>query len=223
MIISASRRTDIPAYYSEWFFNRLQEGFCYTIHPMNPKIYYKISLQKNIVDAIVFWSKNPYPMLKKLCLLADYPYYFQYTITPYANDIEKNLPLKKYLIETFIQLSQEIGKNRVIWRYDPILFSPNYTLDFHLENFAQLCQKLAPYTAKVIVSFISMYRKVRKHCEQQNILCPNEEEKRQYSKLLPKYVLKTISNWKSARRNFKIHGNTRYILPTALIYHSSTV
>lgn len=178
MIISASRRTDIPAYYSEWFFNRLQEGFCYTVHPMNPKIYYKISLQKNIVDAIVFWSKNPYPMLKKLCLLADYPYYFQYTITPYANDIEKNLPLKKYLIETFIQLSQEIGKNRVIWRYDPILFSPNYTLDFHLENFAQLCQKLAPYTAKVIVSFISMYRKVRKHCEQQNILCPNEEEKK---------------------------------------------
>lgn len=177
MIISASRRTDIPAYYSEWFFNRLQEGFCYTIHPMNPKIYYKISLTKDIVDAIVFWSKNPYPMLKKLALLEGYPYYFQYTITPYENDIEKNLPLKKYLIETFIQLSEIIGKNRVIWRYDPILFSPKYTLNFHLEQFALLCKQLAPYTTKVIVSFISLYRKVRKQCEQQDIFCPQNEEK----------------------------------------------
>lgn len=116
-------------------------------------------------------------MLRKLHLLADYPYYFQYTITPYANDIEKNLPLKKYLIQTFIALSQEIGKNRVIWRYDPILFTPNYTLEFHLENFARLCQKLAPYTTKVTVSFISLYRKVRKQCEQSNIFCPQEEEK----------------------------------------------
>lgn len=177
MIISASRRTDIPAYYSEWFFNRLQEGFCYTIHPMNPKIYYKISLAKDIVDAIVFWSKNPYPMLGKLHLLSDYPYYFQYTITPYDHDIEKNLPFKKYLIDTFIQLSDKIGKNRVIWRYDPVLFSPKYTLDYHLEQFPLLCQKLAPYTTKVIVSFISMYRKIRKQCEQQNIYCPQPEEK----------------------------------------------
>lgn len=177
MIISASRRTDIPAYYSEWFFNRLHEGFCYTIHPMNPRIYYKIALTKDVVDAIVFWSKNPYPILKKLHLLEEYPYYFQYTITPYGNDIERNLPLKKYLIDTFMQLSKKIGKNRVIWRYDPVLFSPKYTLAFHLEQFAQLCQQLAPYTTKVIVSFISMYRKVRKHCEQQNIICPEEDTK----------------------------------------------
>jgi hypothetical protein len=177
MIISASRRTDIPAYYSEWFFNRLQEGFCYTTNPMNPRQFHKISLEKDIVDAIVFWSKNPYPMLKKLHLLEGYHYYFQYTITPYSHDIERNLPLKKYLIDTFIRLSDEIGKNRVIWRYDPILFSPKYTLSYHLEQFALLCEQIAPYTTKAVISFITLYRKVRKQCSLLHITCPQAEEK----------------------------------------------
>lgn len=116
-------------------------------------------------------------MLKKLHLLEGYRYYFQYTITPYSHDIEKNLPLKKYLIDTFISLSNEIGKNRVIWRYDPILFSPKYTLSYHLEQFARLCEQLAPYTTKVIVSFITLYRKVRKQCSLLQITCPQAEEK----------------------------------------------
>lgn len=177
MIISASRRTDIPAYYSEWLFNRLQEGFCYTVNPMNPTLFYKIPLHADLVDAIVFWSKNPYPMLKKLHLLEKYPFYFQYTITPYADDIEKNLPRKKYLVDTFIKLSRQIGKKRVVWRYDPILLSPKYTLAYHMQYFETLCRNLAPHTEKVIVSFLSIYRKNKSRCEEKSLSVPQEHEK----------------------------------------------
>lgn len=177
MIISASRRTDIPAYYSEWLFKRLQEGFCITVNPINPTLFYKIPLNKEIVDAIVFWSKNPYPMLKKLHLLSDYQYYFQYTITPYADDIEKNLPRKKYLVDTFIKLSKLIGKNRVIWRYDPILLSPKYSIQYHLQYFNTLCGNLAPYTTKVIVSFLTIYRKNKSRCEDLQLVPPTPQEK----------------------------------------------
>lgn len=186
MIISASRRTDIPAYYSEWFFKRLQEGYCYTTNPMNPKIFYKIPLDQANIDAIIFWSKNPYPMLKKLHLLNGYAYYFQYTITPYSPDIEKNLPMKKYLVDTFIRLSERIGKNRIIWRYDPILFNTTYTYDYHIRHFKELCQKLAPYTTKVIISFLSIYRKIQKTCEKQKLYSLDENEKNNLLKTFAK-------------------------------------
>ncbi len=186
MIISASRRTDIPSYYSEWFFKRLQEGYCYTTNPMNPKIFYKIPLDQANIDAIIFWSKNPYPMLKKLHLLNGYAYYFQYTITPYSPDIEKNLPMKKYLVDTFIRLSERIGKNRIIWRYDPILFNTTYTYDYHIRHFKELCQKLAPYTTKVIISFLSIYRKIQKTCEKQKLYSLDENEKNNLLKTFAK-------------------------------------
>lgn len=179
MIISASRRTDIPAYYSEWFFNRLREGFCYSPNPMNPKILYKIFLTKEIVDAFVFWSKNPYPMLKKLHLLKDYPFYFQYTITSYGNDIEKNLPRKKYLVDTFITLSKLIGKTRTIWRYDPILINPKYTVEYHVKHFETLCRNLYRHTSKVIVSFLNIYRKNKQQCEKFFIAPVTQEQKKE--------------------------------------------
>lgn len=177
MIISASRRSDIPAYYSEWLFNRLHKGYCFTVNPINPTQFYKIPLGSDIVDAIVFWSKNPYPMLKKLHLLANYQYYFQFTLTPYADDIEKNLPRKKYLTETFIKLSKEIGKNRVVWRYDPILLSPKYTIQYHLQYFETLCGRLSGYTEKVIISFLSIYRKNKTRCEEHSLVPPEQQEK----------------------------------------------
>lgn len=187
MIISASRRTDIPAYYSEWFFNRLQTGHCMTVNPMNPTIFYNIPLRPETVDAIVFWSKNPYPMLKKLHLLEQYAYYFQYTITAYGDDIEINLPRKKYLVDTFIKLSKIIGKSRVIWRYDPILLSPKYTIAYHERYFEILCRNLAPHTEKVVVSFLSIYRKNKARCEEKQLVVPSENEK----KALLEYFAKT--------------------------------
>lgn len=176
MIISVSRRTDIPAFYSDWFFQRLQQGFCYVPNPRNPLQIAKIPLNQEFTDAFVFWTKNPYPMLKKLPLLKNFPYYFQYTITSYTHDIEKNLPRKRYLVDTFKKLSELIGKHRIIWRYDPILLNEQYTIDYHIKYFEILCKNLAPYTTKVIVSFLSLYRKNKCRCDKVKAYSPQIEE-----------------------------------------------
>lgn len=118
MIISASRRTDIPAFYSKWFFNRIKEGFVLVRNPLNFNQVSKITLNPKVVDCIVLWTKNPRPMLKRLEELKDYRYYFQFTINPYDKSIEPNVPGKRYIIKTFIDLSKLIGRERVIWRYD---------------------------------------------------------------------------------------------------------
>lgn len=159
MIISASRRTDIPALYSEWFFNRLDEGFLYTQNPFNRKQVSKIQLTPDVVDCIVFWTKNPKPMLDKLNLLKDYSFYFQFTLTPYGNDIETNLPPKSELIDTFKKLSDGIGPHRVIWRYDPIVLTPKQSIKYHIEQFGKLAQELAGYTNRCVFSFYDEYRK----------------------------------------------------------------
>ncbi len=164
MIISASRRTDIPSYYSEWFCNRLEEGYVLVRNPMNPHQISKVSLLPEVVDGIVFWTKNPVPMLKKLKQLEKYNYYFQFTLTPYGPEIEKNLPSKnRVLIPAFQQLSNEIGKERVVWRYDPIFISDRYTIEYHCRYFEVLASKLASYTEKCTVSFIDLYKKTEQN------------------------------------------------------------
>ena len=162
MIISASRRTDIPAYYSDWFFNRINEGFLMVRNPMNFHQVGKINLSPDKVDCIVFWTKNPIPMLDRLDELKDYMYYFQFTITPYEKDIETNLPSKDLLIQAFQKTSGKIGADRVIWRYDPILINEKYSIDYHIGIFHEMAEKLHKYTHKVIISFIDIsYRGVK--------------------------------------------------------------
>lgn len=159
MIISASRRTDIPSYYSEWFFNRLNEGYALVRNPMNAHQISKISLLPEVVDGIVFWTKNPAPMLTKLDKLEKYNYYFQFTLTAYGPEVEKNIPSKnKIIIPAFQRLSREIGKEKVVWRYDPIFFNKTYTIDYHCKYFEILASKLAQYTEKCTISFIDLYR-----------------------------------------------------------------
>jgi len=140
MILSSSRRTDIPAFYSEWFINRIAEGFLYVRNPINKKQVSKIILKPELIDCIVFWSKNPEPMLPKLHILDQlgYKYYFQFTLTSYNNEIEVNLPSKNELIRTFIQLSSQIGKNRVKWRYDPILLTNKISTEYHIKYLIRL-------------------------------------------------------------------------------------
>ena len=164
MIISASRRTDIPSYYSEWFFNRLNEGYAYVRNPMNPHQVSEVSLSPDVIDGIVFWTKNPQPMLNQLDKLQDYTYYFQFTLTPYGTDVEKNLPSKtEVILPTFQTLSSIIGKERVVWRYDPILLSDKYTLQFHKNSFREFCEKLANYTEKCTISFLDLYKKIQRN------------------------------------------------------------
>lgn len=160
MIISASRRTDIPAFYSEWFINRIKEGFLDVRNPMNNRQISRLLLLPDIVDCIVFWTKNPIPMLPRLDELKEYCYYFQFTLTGYGRDIEANLPdKKKELIPAFQRLSDKIGPERVIWRYDPILVSDRYSVDYHRKAFEEIAKALNGYTEKCVFSFLDLYHK----------------------------------------------------------------
>ncbi len=167
MILSASRRTDIPSYYSKWFFNRLEAGFVCVRNPMNIHRVSKIELNESVIDGIVFWTKNPEPIFPYLSKLDNYPYYFQFTLNPYSTDIETNLPSKKdHIIPTFISLSKMIGKDRVVWRYDPIIINNKYTLKYHIKYFNALAEKLSPYTEKCTISFIDIYKNISKNMKE---------------------------------------------------------
>jgi len=159
MIISASRRTDIPAFYSEWFINRINDGYLMTRNPMNKYQVGKINLNPELIDCIVFWSKNPANMIPKLNQLKDYNYYFQFTLNPYPRYIEKGLPPLSELIDTFKRLSDKIGSKRVIWRYDPILLTDEISVDYHRREFEKLASALQNYTSRCVISFIDMYKK----------------------------------------------------------------
>lgn len=163
MIISASRRTDIPTYYSEWFFNRLKAGYVLVRNPMNAHQISKISLNPDVVDGIVFWTKNPIPMLEKLDCLKEYPYYFQFTLNAYGQDVEPGVPSKSArIIPAFQKLSDRIGPDRVVWRYDPIFLTETYTAQYHIRYFEELAKRLAPYTRKCTISFLDFYRNTQK-------------------------------------------------------------
>lgn len=164
MILSASRRTDIPSFYSEWFMNRLKAGYAITKNPMNPSQVSRVILSSENVDCIVFWTKDPLPMMNRLTELDSmgYHYYFQFTITPYGNQIERNLRDKKDIMRTFRQLSDRLGKERVIWRYDPILINDELTAGYHIDHFTWLCNELKGYTDQCIISFVDLYSKVSK-------------------------------------------------------------
>jgi DNA repair photolyase len=161
MIISASRRTDIPAFYSQWFMNRLRAGYCLVPNPFNPRQVARISLVPESVDAIVFWSKNPAPMLHLLPTIEamGYRFYFLFTVNAYPRALEPNLPSLAERISTFIELSEEIGPRRVIWRYDPIILSNRTDASYHRETFQNVCQQLTGSSKRVITSIITFYRK----------------------------------------------------------------
>lgn len=170
MILSASRRTDIPNYYSEWFYNRIKEGFLYVRNPMNPHQISKIVLSPDLIDCIVFWTKNPANMIPRLDELQDYKYYFQFTLTGYGKDVEPNLPDKRnVLIETFKNLSDKIGSDKVIWRYDPILLNERYIPEYHIKAFEEIAHRLNGYTHNVIISFVDLYSKTKRNTKGLNI------------------------------------------------------
>lgn len=183
MILSVSRRTDIPSYYAEWFYNRIKEGFVCVRNPMNPRQVSEIRITPDVVDCIVFWTKNPLPMMERLDKLKAYPYYFQFTLTGYGNDVEVNLPDKKtMMIPMFQELSNRIGRERVIWRYDPIFFSDRYTVEYHIETFRAMAEALNGYTDKCVISFLDIYAKIRKNMEGLSYYELEESELRSFAK-----------------------------------------
>jgi DNA repair photolyase len=198
MIISASRRTDIPAFYSEWFMNRLQEGYCLVPNPFNPKQVSRISLVPESVDAIVFWSKNPAPMLDFLPKLEamGYLFYFLFTLNDYPKALEPNLPPMEERISTFIELSERIGPRRVIWRYDPIILSNRTDASYHRKAFENVCQQLAGRTQRVIISIITLYRKTVRNLaplETQGYVFDKEPRRNPETEALLSHVAKTAA------------------------------
>ncbi len=185
MILSVSRRTDIPNYYSEWFYNRIKEGFLYVRNPMNVHQVSGIRITPDVVDCIVFWTKNPLPMMDRLEELRAYPYYFQFTLTGYGNDVEVNVPDKQAsMIPIFQELSDRIGRERVIWRYDPIFFTDKYTVKYHLKAFRKIAEALNGYTDKCVISFVDIYSKNRKKMESLSICDLGEGGMRKFAREL---------------------------------------
>ena len=189
MILSVSRRTDIPAFYSGWFFDRLNEGYVLVPNPITLDKIAKIKLEplriKNIstnllgekqvelagnIEGIVFWTKNPAPMFDKMDKLKDYKYYFLYTLNAYPKHIEAGLPLIQERIESFKKLSKFCP---VIWRYDPILLAENIDENWHIEQFKKLCKELKGYTKNCKISFvIESYKGCSK-----SVFAPSQQQK----------------------------------------------
>ncbi len=195
MIISASRRTDIPAFYADWLINRLKAGSVLLRNPYNPKNISRITFDRESVDCIVFWTKNAQPMLSKLGLIdaMDYPYYFQFTITPYEKQIERNLPDKPVIMDTFRRLSSLLGPRRVIWRYDPVIINQEYSLDYHLDKFGSMCNTLGSYTEQCVFSFIELYPKIRRNMQgivkQPVLLADRHKVAQGFAKIAQEYQL----------------------------------
>lgn len=164
MILSVSRRTDIPCCYPEWFLNRVRAGYALVRNPLNPAQVSRISLAPDVVDCIVFWTKDPAPLLPYLPELdrLGYRYYFQFTLTPYGHDIEPGLRDKGALEDTFLALSSAIGREKVVWRYDPVLLTETCSAAWHREQFSRMCDKLSPFTESVTLSFLDLYPRVKR-------------------------------------------------------------
>ena len=156
MIIQTGMRTDIPAFYSDWFARRLREGFVLVRNPYNPQVVTRYELNPAVVDAIGFCTKNPAPMLRYMDLLKPYGQYWFVTITPYGRDIEPMVPDKHQILDDFRELSKMVGIRSTGWRYDPIFLSDRYTKQYHLKAFRQIAEALDGYTETVVISFIDL-------------------------------------------------------------------
>lgn len=181
MIITASMRTDIPAFYGTWFYNRIKAGYVDVLNPYDKekKSYYRYSLNPDIVDAISFCSKNPYPFLTDMRfheLKEMYPMLWGVTITGYSEVIEPNVPTVQYAISDFKKLSNIMGPEKVSWRYDPICFMTDKNngenMDMHFRCFTYIASNLESYTDKVVISFMDHYNKVSMRTNK--IIRPNE-------------------------------------------------
>ena len=161
MIYHASMRTDIPAFYSEWFYRRIQAGWFAVRNPYNDQSVVRHSLSPNVTDLLMFCTKNPQPMLSRLDMLNGYPQSWNVTITPYGHDIEPNVPPKSDVIDSVRYLAAAIGRDSIAWRYDPILITDKYPVEYHIHAFGKIAAMLKNSVSSVIISFVSIYPKLR--------------------------------------------------------------
>ncbi len=163
MILNTGCRTDIPAYYSEWFYNRIKEGYVLARNPYYPNQVMKYSLDSRVVDCLCFCTKNPEPMLSRMEEIKQFKQFWHVTITPYGKEVEPYVPDKERVMEAFKRLAAIVGVNAVGWRYDPIFITDKYSLDFHVDAFRKMAENLAGYTQTCVISFIDLYAKTRRN------------------------------------------------------------
>ena len=204
MILFASGRTDIPAFYSNWFINRVKAGFVDVRNPFNQNLVSRINFSD--VDLIMFCSKNPLPMIDKLKMLK-VPVLFHVTITPYSKDVEPNIPDKRLIIEGVKKLSLVLGIDNVVLRYDPIFLSDKYNVDYHIRAFDKLCKNLNGYVNKIIVSFMDEYKNVRIN---KNILKYRTFTREDYKKIGEAFSKSAMDNGMSVQTCFEDNDLTEY-------------
>lgn len=181
MILFASGRCDIPAYYSEWFYHRLQEGFVDVRNPFNAHQISRIYLNEQNVDAIVFCTKNPIPMLDRLNEIT-FPYLFHITFTPYKEDIEQ-VGNKKEILNAVIKMADTLGKKRVVVRYDPIFLSEIYTLEYHEAAFQKLCKSIQGHIETIVISFVDMYKNTKANMQKMRMKEMQEHDMREIGRI----------------------------------------
>ena len=163
MILNTGLRTDIPGFFSEWFYNRIDEGFIYVRNPYAKNQIYSYRLDPELIDCIIFCTKNPKPMFENLEKIDKFNQYWHITITPYEKEIEPNVPPMNDVLESFKYLSKKLGKENVTLRYDPIFINEKYTLEKHIESFEYIINSLSGYTTEAIISFIDLYEKTKRN------------------------------------------------------------
>ena len=204
MILNVSGRTDIVAFYTDWFMNRYHEGFVDVRNPFNHKLVSRIDFSD--VDAILFCTKNPIPILNKINEI-NKPIIFHVTLTPYKKDIEPNVPPKGEIVEAIKKLSKIIGKDNLVIRYDPVFISAKYTLDYHIKAFENLCSLLDGYVSKILISFLDDYKNVRKN---KKVLNFKELEESEYKAIGENFSISALKHHMIVHTCFEDRNLTEY-------------
>lgn len=185
VIISASRRTDIPAFHSEWLMNRLRAGYVLVRNPVAKNIVYRVDLSRRNVDCIAFITKNPMPLephLKEIGSMG-HIYTFQVTLTPYGKDLEPGVPFKADINDCCIRIADRIGRDRMTWRYDPVILNGRIGLDYHRRKFEMMCGEASQWTDRCIISFVDFYSKLSRVAEEGTIRAITREEKAAFARM----------------------------------------
>ena len=204
MILNVSGRTDIVAFYTDWFMNHYHEGFVDVRNPFNHKLVSRIDFSD--VDAILFCTKNPIPILNKINEI-NKPIIFHVTLTPYKKDIEPNVPPKGEIVEAIKKLSKIIGKDNLVIRYDPVFISAKYTLDYHIKAFENLCSLLDGYVSKILISFLDDYKNVRKN---KKVLNFKELEESDYKAIGENFSISALKHHMIVHTCFEDRNLTEY-------------
>lgn len=176
MVLNTGNRTDIPAFYSDWFFNRIRAGEVLVRNPYNLNAVTRYRLDPSVVDALVFGTKNPAPMLPRLAELKGFRQFWHVTVTPYGKDVEPGVPDKHDVLKSVRQLSETVGKDRVVWRYDPVFLSERYSKEYHLRAFETMASELEGATGQVVISFIDLFQKTKKNFPEVREVSPSDQD-----------------------------------------------